>query len=156
MTRLDSFDSIGIYKHADFRWVKPSYIEHNVKFNYSKELVYLQEEVRNYKEGWDSYGAEVPDAQSIMCSIGFLSSFTNELRNLNTISDFPEFCIAPDGILGFEWDYAKNSHLFARMYSADKIEYTVTENNIKQLPKEVKSADFLEICKEKLQYNQAA
>ena len=116
----------------------------------------ILKKVGGYKEGWDSYNGKVADKDSILSSINVLSSFTNELKASNTLSNFPEFCLAPDGILGFEWDYAKDSNLFARIHSLDKIEYVLTENNNKQSPKEIKSEEFVEMCKEKLQYNQAA
>ena len=156
MTRFDSLTPAGIYAPIDHNWIRPSYIEYAIETKYSKEFRYLQE-VRNYTKGWDSYDGKPPNKQSIIHSVYFLSSFTNELRKSNIVSHFPEFCLAPDGILGFEWDYAENAHLFARIYSADKIEYTLKENNCEQPPKEIKNEDFIEMCKEKLyQYNQVA
>ena len=117
---------------------------------YSKEFKYLKE-VSGYQAGWDSYGGRPPDKQSIQCSISLLTSFAHELKESRILSNFPEFCLSPDGILGFEWEYAKNANLFARIYSSDKIEYTITENNKVHLPKEMKSAEFFEMCKKKIQ-----
>lgn len=149
-----NFNPIGVYKQ-NYDWIKPSFIEHDIDVMYSKEFEYLKE-VGEYKDGWDSYDGKAPDELSIRYSINFLSSFANELKKSNILSHFPEFCLAPDGVLGFEWDYAKDANLFARIYSPDKIEYVLTENNNKQSLKEIKSAAFIEMCKEKLQYNQAS
>lgn len=155
MMDFDSkFNPIGVYKQS-YDWIKPSFIEYDIDVMYSKEFEYLKE-VGEYKEGWDSYSGKAPNEQTIRYSINFLSSFTNELKKSNILSHFPEFYLAPDGILGFEWDYAKDANLFARIYSPDKIEYVLTDNNNKQSRKEIKSAAFIEMCKEKLQYNQAA
>ena len=154
MVDFDSrFNPIGIYEQS-YDWI-PSFMEHEIEVQYSKEFEYLKE-VGGYKEGWDSYDGKIPSEESIRYSIDFLSSFANELKKSNIVSHFPEFCLAPDGVLGFEWDYAKDANLFARIHSPDKIEYVLTKNNNKQSFKEVKSAEFIEMCKEKLQYNQAA
>ena len=154
MVDFDSrFHPIGIYEQS-YDWM-PSFMEHEIEAQYSKEFEYLKE-VGGYKEGWDSYNGKVPSEESIRYSINFLSSFANELKKSNTLFHFPEFCLASDGILGFEWDYAKDANLFARIHSPDKIEYVLTENNNKQSLKEIKSAAFIEMCKEKLQHNQAA
>lgn len=152
-----NFDSLKLTSGYEetYDWIKPSFIDYGIQVKYSKEFEYLKE-VGRYKEGWDSYDGKVADKDSILSSIDVLSSLTNELKASNTLSAFPEFCLAPDGILGFEWDYAKDANLFARIYSPDKIEYSLTEKNNKQSPKETNSADFIEMCKEKLQYNQAA
>lgn len=154
MVNFDSLNPTSGYEQIS-GWIKPSFIEHEIEIRYSKEFEYLKE-IGGYKKGWDSYNGEVPNEKSIRSSINFLSSFTNELKKSNTLSHFPEFCLASDGILGLEWDYAKDSNLFARIYSPDKIEYSLTEKNNKQSLKETNSADFIEMCKEKLQYNQAA
>lgn len=154
MVNFDSLNSINIGYEQSYDWIKPSFLEHEIDVRYSKEFEYLKE-VGGYKEGWDSYDGKIADKNSILSSIEVLSSFTNELKISNTLSDFPEFCLAPDGILGFEWDYAKDANLFARIYSPDKIEYVLTENNNKQSLKEIKNAAFIEMCKEKLQYSQA-
>ena len=136
-------------------WIKPAFIDHLIQVKYSKEFEFLKE-VRGYKKGWDSYGGKVADKNSIRSSINFLSSLTKELKASNTLAAFPEFCLAPDGILGFEWDYAKGANLFARIYSQEKIKYSLTEKNNKQSFQETNSANFIEICKKKLQFNQAA
>ena len=132
----------------------PSFIEHDIDIQYSKEVEYLKE-VDGYKKGWDSYEGKIADKDSIRSSIDVLSSFATELKALKILSSFPEFCLASDGILGLEWDYAKNANLFARIYSRNKIEYRLTENNNKQPLKETNSANFIGMCKEKLQHNQA-
>ena len=155
MVNFDSFNSASIGYEQISDWTKPSLLEFEIEAKYSKEFEYL-EEVKGYKEGWDSYDGKIANKNSILSSIEILSSFTNELKTSNTLSNFPEFCLAPDGILGFEWDYAKDANLFARIFSPNKIEYVLTENNNKQSLKEIKSAAFIEMCKEKLQYNQAA
>ncbi len=155
MVTFDSrFDPPGIYEQRND--LIPSFIEHKIDTQYSKEFKYLTG-VREYGEGWDSYNGKTPIEKSIEYSIKFISSFTEKLKESKTLlSHFPEFCLASDGILGFEWDYAKDSNLFARIYEPNKIECILTENNNKQPPKEINSADFIEMCKEKLQYNQAA
>ena len=118
MINFDSLNpNISIEQVSD--WIKPSFIEYEIEARYSKEFEYLKE-VGRYKEGWDSYNGKVANRDSILSSIDVLSSFTNELKTSNTLSNFPEFCLAPDGILGFEWDYAKDSNLFARIHSLDK------------------------------------
>lgn len=154
-----NFDSLNLNPTVSIEqisdWIKPSFMEHEIEVRYSEEFEYLKK-IRGYKEGWDSYNGQVPDKGSILSSIDVLSSLTNELKISNTLSHFPEFCLAPDGILGFEWDYAKDSNLFARIHSLDKIEYVLTENNNKQSPKKINIAYFIEMCREKLQYNQAA
>ena len=137
----------------DLNQIKLSSLEHKIKVQSSKEFKYLKE-IKRYKENWDSYDGKIPNKMSVQCSIDFLSFFTNELKKSNISSHFPEFCLAPDGILGFEWNYTKNANLFARIYSPDRIEYILTENNNKQLLKKVKNAAFIKMCKEKLQYNQ--
>ena len=155
MVNFDSLNSANIGYEQSSDWIKPSFLEHEIEVQYSKEFEYLKE-VGGYKEGWDSYDGKIPSEVSIRYSIDFLSSFANELKKSNILSHFPEFCLAPDGVLGFEWDYAKDANLFARIYSPDKIEYVLTENNNKQSLREIKSAAFIEMCKEKLQYNQAS
>ena len=141
-----------IYKERPYL---PTLIEHGIDVMYSKEFNYLKE-VSRYQVGWDSYGGRVPDKQSIQCGVSLLASFAHELKESRILSNLPEFCLAPDGVLGFEWDYAQNANLFARIYSPDKIEYTITENNDEYPSKEMKNEEFLEMCKEKIQYNQAA
>ena len=123
----------------------------DIEFRYSKEVEYLKE-VKNYKKGWDSYNGAIPKPESLQGGIDFLTSFTKELKKSNILlSSFPEFCLAPDEILGFEWDYAKNSNLFARIHNQKKIEYILTENNKKQASKETNIETLIKICKKKLQ-----
>lgn len=154
MVSFDSFNpSSGYEKSYDL--MKPSFIGHDIEVRYSTEFEYLKR-IREYKEGWDSYNGKAPNKSSVESSIGLLSSFTVELKKLNTLSHFPEFCLAPDGVLGLEWDYAKDSNLFARIYSTDKIEYSLTEKNNNQPPQEINSEDFIEMCKEKLKFNKVA
>ena len=153
MVYFDSLNSNSRYEKT-YEWIKPSFIEHEIEVRYSTELEYLKK-IRGYKEGWDSYNGKAPNEESIRSSITFLSSFTTELEKSNILSHFPEFCLAPDGVLGLEWDYAKDSNLFARIYSKDRIEYSLTEKNKKQPLKETNREDFIEMCKE-LQYNQVA
>ena len=159
MVKFDSpFTNIGGYEQIYEKHSFPTVWEHSIDVMYSKEFDYLKE-VSGYKADWDSYGGRAPDKQSVQCGINFLSSFTNELKESRILPPgLPEFCLAPDGILGFEWDYARNENLFARIYSPYKIEYTITENNNVRTSKEVKSAEFLEMCQKKIQYqdNQAA
>lgn len=133
----------------------PTLIEHEIDIMYSKEFKYLKE-VSGYQAGWDSYEGKAPDKQAVQCGISLLSSFTHELKELRVLSSLPEFYLAPDGVLGFEWGYAQNANLFARIYSPDKIEYIITENNDKHPSKEMKIAEFFEMCKKKIQYNQSA
>lgn len=148
------FNPPGIYEQ---KYSTPSFIEHEIDILYSRELKYLTTEIKEYKEGWDSYDGKTPIKESIEYSIQFICYLTKKLKESNTLSPhFPEFCLAPDGVLGFEWDYAKDANLFARIHSSDKIECILTENNNKQISKEIKSEEFIELCKEKLQYNQAA
>lgn len=156
MINFDSFNFSSTVKFEQISdWIKPSLLEFEIETRYSKEFEYLKE-VGGYEKGWDSYDGKVADKDSILSSIDVLFSFTNELKASNTLSNFPEFCLASDGILGFEWDYSKDANLFARIHSADKIECILTENNNKQPAKEIKSEEFIALCKEKLQYNQAA
>ena len=155
MINFDSFSSNSITNVEKISWVRPSFLTFEIQARYSKEIEYLKE-IEEYKEGWDSYDGKVADQNSIISSFNVLSSLTQELKESNTLSTFPEFCLAPDGILGFEWDYAKDKNLFARIYSPYKIEYSLTEKNNKQSPKETNIEDFIEMCKEKLQYNQVA
>ena len=123
----------------------------DIEFRYSKEIEYLKK-VKNYKKAWDSYNGEIPKPKSLQASIDFLSSFTKELKKSTLLlSSFPEFFLAPDGILGFEWDYGKNSNLFARIYKHNKIEYILTENNKKQALKETNIENLIKIGKEKFQ-----
>ena len=131
MVKFDSFYniniggviSIGGYEQiCTERPVFPTFKrEHRIEDMYSKEFNYLKE-VSEYQAGWDSYAGKIPDKQSVQCSISLLSAFTRELKESRIFSDLPEFCLAPDGVLGFEWDYAQNANLFARIYSPNKIE----------------------------------
>ena len=155
MINFDSYNSNSITNVEKISWVRPSFLTFQIQAGYSKEIEYLKE-IKGYKEGWDSYDGKIADQNSIISSFNVLSSLTQELTASNTLSAFPEFCLAPDGILGFEWDYAKDSNLFARIYSPNKIEYSLTEKDNKHLPKETNIEDFIEMCKEKLQYNQVA
>ena len=121
---------------------------------YSKEVEYLKD-IKNYKKGWDSYNGETPKPESLQGGIDFLAFFNNELQKTNILlSAFPEFCLASDGILGFEWDYAKNSNLFARIYKPNKIKCILTTNN-KQQTKETNIENLIKICKKKFQSHKA-
>ena len=153
---FDAFKPPNISQEQIYNWIKPSFLEHNIAFNYSKEVEYFKE-IQDYKTGWDSYDGYIPKPESIQGGIDFLASFTKELKKTNILlSTFPEFCLASDGILGFEWDYAKNSNLFARIYTSQKIECILTTNNKKQPPQEITSEKLIEICKEKLQPDKVA
>ena len=153
MRQFDSFS----FKEIDYKYTYSddiffNFSEYAIEKQYSKELGYIKD-IQNYRDNWDSYKGKAPKEDSILLSIDFLSSFTRTLKNLSISynNHFPEFCLAGDGILGLEWDYAKNANLFARFYSSDKIEYILTENNQKHTTKEMKGADFIEFCKEKLE-----
>lgn len=133
-----------------------SFINYEIDCRYSKELEYLKE-IKEYKEGWDSYDGKTADENSLSSSINLLSHFTKELKNLNILTSFPELCLAPDGIVGFEWDYAQDANLFARIHSLNEIEYSLTENNKKKPLREIVDSEiFIEMCKEKLTTTKAA
>ncbi len=157
---MRSFDNYNqtVYQMIQYKDFFSDFKAYEIDVKYSKELNYIQE-IQNYEDNWDSYDGKMPKKNSILFSIDFLSNFADTVKNLDVPYNdhFPEFCLAGDGILGLEWDYAKNANLFARVYSPNKIDCILTENDQKRHLKEMKGADFIEMCKRKLQlYSQAA
>ena len=121
---------------------------------YMKKQFNLIKEFKTYTDGWDSYDGNKPKAESLSLSEWFLLEFDQILKNKcpSYCRHYPEFSLAPDGVLGFEWDYAPDKNLFARLHSIDKVEVIIREKTSKSNPKVniVDRKKFIQICKDKL------
>lgn len=128
------------HSYDDFR-------RHLVQEKYSKELCYI-EEIQKYKKGWDSYAGLPPLPESLQLGRRALSAFAERLERSGILNfSFPEFCLAPDGILGMEWDYAPGENLFARFCGGGKVECALTNGGQKKT-EEMRGEGFINLCKE--------
>ena len=78
-------------------------------------------EINKLKDNWDSYGGKAPDRKSLW--LAFFSLKTDieiPLMRRADISTLPSFSLAPDGIVGFEWEMSKK-YLFVRFYDLEKV-----------------------------------
>ena len=122
-----------------------SHLEREPERLYSKEHQYLTE-LHSYGNNWDNYGAFKPLTGSLITSEKLLKDL-HDLKNSIPLNSYPEFLLAPDGIIGFEWDYTKDSRLFARVHSPEKIEYQITTNGKEQKEQTVNINQFTDVCK---------
>ncbi len=119
---------------------------HCIQEKYSKEVCYIKE-IQKYKKGWDSYESLPPLPESVSLGSGVLSALAKHLETSRAvILSFPEFCLAPDGILGMEWDYASDNNLFARFYAGGRVKCELTNAGEKKA-EEMKYEKFMNLCK---------
>lgn len=93
---------------------------------WKEETLKSLREAKKYEEGWDSYDAKKPLQESIDMGIDIVERFS-AFVNEKDIDSFPDFCLAPDGIVGFEW-CNKDVSYFVRFVNLENVNIVTSDN----------------------------